>query len=244
MYMLPEVMILCFLMLHEIKLQLIGLHDRTEEDVEPVLDAIERNLQKGDEEAVKARKVELQNMCMARYFESAQEQHIRKDEFMNMEMKRFEEEISKMSALDIKQNVDYQHIIHGNYSTGQLKSPEVLQKLVVHEYDQKYPSDIVLRESQFSLFKEISNSIIKTSSKFDLDSKGKKSNTDDLVKGNVIQKSLESDNLIYVEGMRPLVQPKFMTPQQFEDEKTVPENWDVISTGNTMEEMKEKYDSI
>jgi len=42
--MLPEVMILCFLMLHEIKLQLIGLHDRTEEDVEPVLDAIERNL--------------------------------------------------------------------------------------------------------------------------------------------------------------------------------------------------------
>ena len=59
MYMLPEVLILCFLMLHEIKLQLIGLYDHKEEDVEPVLDAIERNLQKGDEEAVKARKIEL-----------------------------------------------------------------------------------------------------------------------------------------------------------------------------------------
>jgi hypothetical protein len=38
---------------------LIGLYDRKEEDVEPVLDAIERNIQKGDEEAVKARKIEL-----------------------------------------------------------------------------------------------------------------------------------------------------------------------------------------
>lgn len=44
MYMLPEIMILCFLMLHEIKLQLIGLYDINEEDVEPVLDAIERNI--------------------------------------------------------------------------------------------------------------------------------------------------------------------------------------------------------
>lgn len=70
MYMLPEILILCFLMLHEIKLQLIGLYDKNEEDVEPVLDAIERNIQKGDEEAVKARKIELQNMCMARYFEN------------------------------------------------------------------------------------------------------------------------------------------------------------------------------
>ena len=51
-YMLPEIGILCFLMLHEIKLQLIGLYDRNEEDVEPVMDGIERNLHKGDEEAV------------------------------------------------------------------------------------------------------------------------------------------------------------------------------------------------
>jgi len=51
-YMLPEIGILCFLMLHEIKLQLIGLYDKNEEDVETVLDGIERNLQKGDEDAV------------------------------------------------------------------------------------------------------------------------------------------------------------------------------------------------
>jgi hypothetical protein len=45
-------------MLHEIKLQLIGLYDQIEEDVEPVLDGIERNLLKGDEEAVKEKRIE------------------------------------------------------------------------------------------------------------------------------------------------------------------------------------------
>lgn len=73
LYMLPEIAILCFLMLHEIKLQLVGLYDKNEEDVETVLDGIERNLHKGDEDAVKMRKVELQNMCMARYFERPEE---------------------------------------------------------------------------------------------------------------------------------------------------------------------------
>jgi hypothetical protein len=43
-YMLPEILILCFLMLHEIKLQLLGLWYQIEEEVEPVLDGIERNL--------------------------------------------------------------------------------------------------------------------------------------------------------------------------------------------------------
>lgn len=43
-YMLPEFGILCLLMLHEIKLQLIGLYEKNEEDVETVLDGIERNL--------------------------------------------------------------------------------------------------------------------------------------------------------------------------------------------------------
>lgn len=72
-YMLPEIGILCFLMLHEIKLQLVGLYDQDEEGVETVLDGIERNLQKGDEEAIKDRKIELQNMCMSRYFERPDE---------------------------------------------------------------------------------------------------------------------------------------------------------------------------
>ena len=44
LYMMPEIAILCLLMLHEIKLQLIGLYDQKEEDVENIVDGIERNL--------------------------------------------------------------------------------------------------------------------------------------------------------------------------------------------------------
>jgi hypothetical protein len=51
-YMIPEILILCGIMLHEIKLQLLGLYEEIEEEIEPVLDGIERNVQKGDEEAV------------------------------------------------------------------------------------------------------------------------------------------------------------------------------------------------
>jgi hypothetical protein len=56
-YMMPEVLIICFIMLHEIKLQLLGLYDETEEDIEPVLDGIQRNLLRGDEEAVRLKRV-------------------------------------------------------------------------------------------------------------------------------------------------------------------------------------------
>lgn len=56
--MIPEILILCFIMLHEIKLQLLGLYDEIEEEIEPVLDGIERNVQKGDEEAVRRKRIE------------------------------------------------------------------------------------------------------------------------------------------------------------------------------------------
>lgn len=94
------------------------------------------------------------------------------------------------------------------------------------------------------MFKEIARSIYKTSTRFDLDTKGTKSITDDLVQGRVIQKSLESDNLIFVEGMRPAEQPKFMTKQQFRIEKTNKENWELLSDGEYKELMDEKFDNI
>jgi hypothetical protein len=37
------------------------------------MDGIERNLQRGDEDLIKERKVEMQNMCMTRYFEKPDE---------------------------------------------------------------------------------------------------------------------------------------------------------------------------
>lgn len=94
-YMLPEILILCFLMLHEIKLQLLGLWYQIEEEVEPVLDCIERNLQRGDEDLVRQKRVETQNMCMERYFESTEEQVKRKQEFIAFEKQNIRLELEK-----------------------------------------------------------------------------------------------------------------------------------------------------
>lgn len=114
--MMPEILILCFLMLHEIKLKLMGLYDKDEEDIEPVLDGIQRNILKGDEEAVKAKKLETQNMCMERYFESAQEQTQRMEEFVFMEKEHIRADLEKSTAHEIQKNEDYKHITRGKYS--------------------------------------------------------------------------------------------------------------------------------
>jgi hypothetical protein len=53
LYMIPEILIIVFIMLNDIKLKLIGLYSKNENDIEPVVDALQRNIMKGDEEAVK-----------------------------------------------------------------------------------------------------------------------------------------------------------------------------------------------
>jgi len=46
----PEILIISFILLNEIKQKLLGLHEETEEDIEPLQDAIQRSLMDGDEE--------------------------------------------------------------------------------------------------------------------------------------------------------------------------------------------------
>jgi len=50
LYMMPEILIISFILLNEIKQKLLGLHEETEEDIEPLQDAIQRSLMDGDEE--------------------------------------------------------------------------------------------------------------------------------------------------------------------------------------------------
>jgi len=151
-------------------------------------------------------------MCMERYFESPEEQKTRMEQFMTNEKELLRIEIDNKTPEEIQQNEDYRQIIRGGfYSINQLKSKEVVDKLVDYEYDQKYSHDLSKAESQRHLIKDISKSITKTSTHFDLDSKGKKTNFDDLIREKVVQKTLEADSLIYVEGMRPSYQPKFLT---------------------------------
>ena len=52
-YMLPELLIICFIMLIEIHLKLIGLFYEIEQDIETINDDVQLNIEEDDEEKVK-----------------------------------------------------------------------------------------------------------------------------------------------------------------------------------------------
>lgn len=52
LYMMPEILIISFIMLNEIKLKLLGLYYENEMEVESIQEGIQRNIVKGDEEAI------------------------------------------------------------------------------------------------------------------------------------------------------------------------------------------------
>jgi hypothetical protein len=51
--MLPEILLIVFIMLNQIHLRLIGLYYHIEDDIESVDIGIQRNLERGDEEKVR-----------------------------------------------------------------------------------------------------------------------------------------------------------------------------------------------
>jgi len=70
------------------------------------------------------------------------------------------------------------------------------------EWEDEVEASLYGRQS--AAFKDIANNIWKSSREFDIDisSNEKHSHFDDLVKNNAIQKCLENDTLIFVEGER------------------------------------------
>ena len=64
-YMIPEILIITFIMLNEIKLKLSGLYYQIEQDIETVTDGIQRNREKGDEEKVLEKKIQTASMNLA-----------------------------------------------------------------------------------------------------------------------------------------------------------------------------------
>ena len=73
-YMLPEILIMALIMLNEINLKLCGLYTKIEADIETITEGIERNIEKGDQEAVHRKKVANRNMMMNKYFISMEQQ--------------------------------------------------------------------------------------------------------------------------------------------------------------------------
>lgn len=80
-YIIPELLIICLIMLNEIKLKLLGLYWDTELEIESVNEGIQRLMCKGDEQEVDRKRSETSNMCLYRFFESAKEQQKRLDEY-------------------------------------------------------------------------------------------------------------------------------------------------------------------
>lgn len=73
MYMLPEILIACFIMLNEIHLKMVGLYYQVENEVEPIQDGIARAMQKGDFEALARNQVAKQHMNLAECYAGAAE---------------------------------------------------------------------------------------------------------------------------------------------------------------------------
>ena len=69
--MIPEILIIVFIMLNEIQLKLIGLYYQIEQDIETINDGIQRNIERGDAEKVRMKKIQMANMQMSKFFYSA-----------------------------------------------------------------------------------------------------------------------------------------------------------------------------
>lgn len=67
-YLVPEIMILIFIMLNQMKLRLLGLNEQFEEDFESVNDAVKRYIYQGDTTKVLDDKIKRTHMDMAKYF--------------------------------------------------------------------------------------------------------------------------------------------------------------------------------
>ena len=90
--MLPEIFVICFIMLHQIKLHLLGLYYTTEEDIETIKDGQERLLAEGDLDEVKRKKVFNTNMAMQIYFNPRSLQHEENQANLLKELRERDEE--------------------------------------------------------------------------------------------------------------------------------------------------------
>jgi hypothetical protein len=98
-----------------------------------------------------------------------------------------------------------------------------------------------LKKKQEDLFKHISTRVTNSSTRFDIDdsSNAKNSAFDNLIDNDAIQKSLESDNLIFLEGVGRKKGSLFTAEELVKVEEEL-NHEDNISAGDFQEEFDEK----
>lgn len=222
-YMLPEILIMALLLFNEIQLKLLGLFYNIEQDIETVTDAIQRNIQGGHHGDAKLKKKQNTNMVLSFSFRSTQEQ---------------------LNAMNAKANEEQEDL-------------EVVEEEPLGEDDGQVqikeqtsltePVKVVpLKDRQMEAFKKVSNSVWKCSRKFDIDqsSNSTMSAFDALVRENVLQKSLESDNLLIVEGMPRKDKPEFIDQATLDEDYSNARAVDCVSAGDFEGELCDKLDQI
>jgi len=60
------------------------------------------------------------------------------DEFVNNQKALIREEVEQRLPEDIYHDVNYSHFLKGKYHKNQMKSKEVVDLIVNHEYNQKF----------------------------------------------------------------------------------------------------------
>lgn len=144
LYMLPEILILALCILNEIKLRLLGLYYVIEQDVETIEDGIQRNILKGDVDAVRIKKKQDSNMIMSMLFENIHSQIL------------FEREIEEQ---------DYSEENDGK----QLDRMKDWKSEEDKTEDEKRKDQESRRNQQLVACKEIAEQVRAASSKFDID---------------------------------------------------------------------------
>lgn len=124
-YMMPEILIISLIMLNEIKLKLLGLYYEIEQDYESVLDGIQRNIENGDEQKVLEKKIQSQNMNMARYFEPLHEQKKILQEFDKIMLDEIEAELEAADPAEMEQKYQTPHINEQIQKEFKIRMPDV-----------------------------------------------------------------------------------------------------------------------
>lgn len=126
-----------------------------------------------------------------------------------------------------------------------MRTSDEIDEEVQAEYVEQFPEENMSREDRQRLaISLLSKQIWSKTTNFDLDTTKKNSDFDTLVLENVVQKCLESDDLIFMEGQRREVQPDFISREEFQAEVEKRENWDTISAGDHQEEFDEMFEEI
>jgi len=181
-----------------------------ENDVETIEDAIQRNMLKGDDKAVKQQKLYKSNMIMGLLFKSVKEQRE-----LEAEREEAARELEKKDREEQGLNPE--------------STPEKPQQ--------------PLKDRQGDALKEISAQMWSSTTKFDIDdsSNEKRSKFDFMVRENVVQKSLESDCFLYVEGAALEKNPEFLDIQQRDEDYARELQEENLSACDFDEEFENKF---